>query len=510
MAPRQLQIRPGPHEGLVAANVIRAAGHLAPKRLQLRLSGTGRSRRQKADNTQISVTNGPPEARRPVAIARLVPDLVGDGSCCYLMSGGRPITNETTNRHYLKQLPMRNIRLRQARQASGLAAMILAVVVLAWSPPPASAAKTATVLVARAAATPRVNVLVKVTTAAAPDYLAWLQLVAVAAAVGSVLMVRKQLLLSAKETRQQRAAEIVALWTDRDFRTNMSRFLAFIAVRDVDDCVRKLRGWIRAGDSEERSLPLVNDTAANRPEPPKTVVSALSSKLKLARRNRPSRRRSRTETPPASSDRFLCARNDVLYVLGAADIIALRYNGKEVEQRWIAVMVGSNLIATLQNCLWLIWFIRAFYNDPTVNYELVTTVHDLRQTHSDWSPHPNLEELTTTIFPGPIRVICLPPRPRTAPDEEWSRASRLSVLLGSEQAQDSLCEFLSVRVRKEPADLGWRVIVVPGSVDSTTEQDEKGREDLSNRLNDRVSALTAAEVDREIGRLTRLASESPA
>src|SRR5207248_3712866 len=128
----------------------------------------------------------------------------------------------------------------------------------------------------------------------------------VLAAFATALVSGAQLASAARAARQERAGELARLWTARDFRASVSRALAFFDTKTPEECTRKLKEWLRADHSEQPCLSLDNDAS-----------------LKLS-------------------------RNDILFLLGAVEDVALRYNGREVARRWVALTLGANLVGMLQ------------------------------------------------------------------------------------------------------------------------------------------------------------------
>ena len=421
---------------------------------------------------QVDTPRGPACRRAP-----FFPNLSG-GCRCYLMSGGKPIGSHTMLAGSSPEIG----HFRTVLETIRLSQVVLVVAALAFCLPAPTAEAigppSGTMVVAAAAAPPVVQVHGPVTTSPKRDWVDYLQIAVVLAAFATALLIGAQLASAARAARQERAAELARLWTARDFRASVSRALAFMDTKTAEECTRKLKEWVRADHSEQPCLSLDNDTS-----------------LQLT-------------------------RNDILFILGAVEDLALRYNGREVARRWVALTLGANLIGMLQRCLWLVWFLRGYYAEPTLSYEWVGAVVDLRGRSPRWPrpshfvgdamaaihalrwrhpAHPVIDELKKAVADQPIRVVCLPPTAGTAPDEDWTSASRLCAALAHQQAQRALIDALPVRSRKEPESSGWRIIVVPSSVDVMAQtESSKYRDDLSRQLNDRVNALTREEVDREL------------
>ena len=72
----------------------------------------------------------------------------------------------------------------------------------------------------------------------------------------------------------------------------------------------------------------------------------------------------------------------------------------------------------------------------------------------------------------PVRVICLPPDPSHASDDDWANARRLSLALAEREGCDGLAE-IALGLPDEPvSDNGWRAIVIPRSLDATKDEIE--------------------------------------
>jgi hypothetical protein len=313
-------------------------------------------------------------------------------------------------------------------------------------------------------------------------------------ALATLVVISLQLRASARATRQQRSVEVLAVWNEREFRTILGPAFAFIGLRDVDDCISKIRSWVCSTHGEERCL--------------------LGNGLRKAGR----------KPPP------LARTNDLWHVLGAVEGVAVRYNEDEIDRRWVALTLGPSLVSLLDSSLWLVAFLRAWYESPNLSTEWVATVRDLcrrpwpvaadelagtrelverpwdRPSRGPWKrffprrlPHPIFRDLKVAGSPQKIRIICLPPEPRWASDDDWRRASSLSSVLASAEAQDSLCARLAER---EVATSGWTAIVVPKSP-LATDDETRADKRLERELNARLSVLTPTEIDHEVTFLCR-------
>lgn len=100
-----------------------------------------------------------------------------------------------------------------------------------------------------------------------------------------------------------------------------------------------------------------------------------------------------------------------------------------------------------------------------------------------------------------MRIICVPPDPRSAPDDDWRRALDLSSLLAHDHVQAVLRDR---PVAAGSQGAGWRVIVVPTSIDADERQLEAdGR--LAEALNAHAATWTAVAADETIDLLRRAA-----
>ena len=282
-----------------------------------------------------------------------------------------------------------------------------------------------------------------------------------------------------RATRQSRAAALAARWNDRAFRTTTSQILAFADFRDEAQYARKLRAWLTALHSEVPCLVL---------------------------------------DPPRTYPRRVLARNDVLQFIAAVEDLALSYNSGESDPRSVALTLGVNLIDILGPCLWLVWFMRGYYESPNIGYEWATMVRDLRtpwprrpriaHLPSDlnalrvgrWRrrPHPNLAELLATPRDYPIGTICLPPRPAKASTYEWALAARLAHALRDPGKRAALRRWLP-RADVPDVHQGWQVIVVPRSVAELGDAPTVASD--SDELIRRVSARSARGIEEIIERL---------
>lgn len=343
----------------------------------------------------------------------------------------------------------------------------------------------------RPASTP-VDVRGKLTTSSEKDTIDWVvtgaQILGAVVAVLTLPIIALQLFASSRATRQQLTGEVQSVWNERDFQQTYSPVYAFIEVHSVDECVLKFRSWVRATHGEQRSL--LRDLS----EPQVAIEQD-------------------ADDPP------LTCRNEVFHVLGVIENLSLRYNENEISRRWVALALGPSMVALLHQSLWLIHCLRSHFGSPTMCCEWVQMVQDLRAPparrwprltrpiHDSraiykrlWQrrPHRVLAEVREPVDDQSVRIICLPPSPQTASDEDWTRARRLSAGLACEPAQDKLCSRAAVGERLDPA---WRVIVVPKSIDADERQIATDSA-LSDSLNDRVAGFDSAAVDETIASLS--------
>ena len=336
------------------------------------------------------------------------------------------------------------------------------------------------------------KVVGKVSNTPSRDWFDWLVGAAfISAGFGSVatlIVISLQLRGAANSTRQQRAAEAAAVWNDRKFSEILSPVFGFVELQElqsVEDCIGKTKAWYRATYAELRCLPTDGISALAYPPP-------------------------------------LASKNDVFYVLGILEDFALRYNENEVPRRWVALTLGPNLVRVLTESLWLIRLVRDQYNWPTMACELVAAVQDLRTTdwpipsgspedpRAIWKPiwkrpgwdqfphHPLFAALKAEPSQVKVRVICLPPVPDEASDEEWALAAQLSNALADEDRRN---DFRSSTPRGASRSPGWSAVVVPTSIMFGSEEIKQDRR-LTDELNRVLSPLTNEEVEKEINRLT--------
>lgn len=283
---------------------------------------------------------------------------------------------------------------------------------------------------------------------------AWVQIVGGLVAVGSLGFIALQVKLSTEQSRQERTAQLQAVWDEREFRAIVTRALAFLVVRDAADCVDKIRAWSRIANTEAGRLPgdLHRDEAPGEQRP-------------------------------------LASQNDVFHVVGFFEDVSLRYNEQQLDARWVSLGIGPGLLEMLQLGLWFVYFLRygSTKPDELVLREWVETVKDLcaaRQKKWQKPDHPVFTELRNTIAnEQPIRAICLPGGElEEASDPDWALARRATEVLADERARSALRARPAAPARPDPS---CRVILVPSRIDATAEQlaaDRAEVAELDNRL----------------------------
>jgi hypothetical protein len=183
-------------------------------------------------------------------------------------------------------------------------------------------------------------------------------------------------------------------------------------------------------------------------------------------------------------------------------------------------MLGPALVTMLDRMLWFIVFFRVREGWPTFSIELETTVHDLRRSrYASWEiDHPirnararrqkkrqlaqgTYDEIVKKMV-QPVRVLCMPPEPAKASDEDWSRAKRLSSALTHvirPGGPNDLPEPLSADAQHSS---GWTAILVPVSIDYE-KVDTVRDQILSRQIDSWLTSLAGEEVDDQIRWLTR-------
>jgi hypothetical protein len=111
--------------------------------------------------------------------------------------------------------------------------------------------------------------------------------------------------------------------------------------------------------------------------------------------------------------------------------------------------------------------------------------------------HGTYNEITKSR-PQNVRIICLPPEPKTASAEDWSRASQLSAVLAERELIDDYAGLPQSGAGEPQRGSQWTAVVVPRSIDREKIDDESDRE-LSKRLKRYLSALVEADTDQAIG-----------
>ena len=214
--------------------------------------------------------------------------------------------------------------------------VVVLVAILAVMAPTAEGEPTAT-----SSTSPAQTITVRgpVTTVATRDWLDYAQLFAIGLAFVTVLVIRQQLRSSDRAARQERSAEQAAVWMNRDFRTVLSPVWSFFEVRDVDDCIAKVRAWVTAPHSEDASLPSAEDG------------------------------------PPLK-------KNDINHVLGVIEEAAVRYNRGAVDRDWVERLLGPAFVAMFDRCLWFLVFFRVQEGWPSMCNEWEAMVRDLRESRT--------------------------------------------------------------------------------------------------------------------------------
>ena len=343
--------------------------------------------------------------------------------------------------------------------------VVVLVAILAVMAPTAEGEPTAT-----SSTSPAQTITVRgpVTTVATRDWLDYAQLFAIGLAFVTVLVIRQQLRSSDRAARQERSAEQAAVWMNRDFRTVLSPVWSFFEVRDVDDCIAKVRAWVTAPHSEDASLPSAEDG------------------------------------PPLK-------KNDINHVLGVIEEAAVRYNRGAVDRDWVERLLGPAFVAMFDRCLWFLVFFRVQEGWPSMCNEWEAMVRDLREsrTASLRSIHivrniralqkrrrqrseGTYEEITTCRAQR-VRVICVPPSPETAPDELWKQSRQLSSSLAVDHKR-----IVGFGSSPGPGDASarWTAIVIPTSIDYTKE-DAEGDHALRRKLEGYLISISAADDPQE-------------
>ncbi len=235
---------------------------------------------------------------------------------------------------------MHVVRRAAPHKLLSLALVILAAAALAGRAAPAAFASGRVAAGVREAdppvQTPSVSITGKVTTGSRPSWLDYVPVAGFAAALLTLWVIWGQLKSTDRTARRERAAETAAAWMDRDFRQIASAVIGFLELQDVDDCLRKVRAWVSAPNSEELCLPGASRTPTVR-------------------------------------------RNDVGHVLGVIEDIAVRYNTKAADREWIELLLGANLVRMFDTAMWFVVFFRAWEESPTMNTELEDMVRGLRE-----------------------------------------------------------------------------------------------------------------------------------
>ena len=179
-----------------------------------------------------------------------------------------------------------------------------AAIALGLGAAPTSAARAGTTqsMAVHAPSTTAVVVKRPVTTVPQRDWVDYMQIATVLAAVGSALLIWRQLRSAARTTRQERAADAADVWSNRKFLSLLSPSWAFLEVQDVEDCISKVRAWVSAPSSE---VPLL----------------------------------------PPDGDAPIARRNDIKYVIGVIEDVSVRYNRKEIDRDWVERMLAPRSLS---------------------------------------------------------------------------------------------------------------------------------------------------------------------
>jgi hypothetical protein len=298
------------------------------------------------------------------------------------------------------------------------------------------------------ATTSAVAVKGPVTTIPQRDWVDYLQVAIVLAAIGSVLLIWRQLRSAARTARQERAAEAAKVWSDREFLSLFSPSWAFLEVQDPEDCIRKVRAWVSARSSEVLLLPPDGD-------------------IPIAR------------------------RNDIKYVIGVIEDVSVRYNRKEIDRDWVERMLAPSLVDTFDQWLWFVTFSRASEGWPSWGAEWERLVRDLRESRYA-AERPRLSvggrrarrKMRRQVDQGTyaeivgarrqrVRFICLPPDPSHASDHDWANATRLSLALAERESRNDLADIAPENPSNPDAEDRWTAVVIPKSLDSTEEEIER-------------------------------------
>ena len=197
------------------------------------------------------------------------------------------------------------------------------------------------------------------------------------------------------------------------------------------------------------------------------------------------------------------------YTLSVYEDLAARYNKNEIDRDWVERMLASNFVYAFEKWFWFLTFYRTWENWESIGLEWEKMAQDLRESRQARSLRAmrkrrrqrkqGIYDVITRDSSQKFRIICLPPDPKNAREDEWSGAALLSAKLAEDETH--LLKLPDADEAEDPAISPWRAIIIPRSIDREATDIGKDREltvNLNSYLRSRKGAKWIADVLTEV------------